>query len=428
VIAEAHRSRLAVARLGRVRGAARALLAAFIVVIPCVALAAGNYTVNERTGKRLNKIQEALQAENYNDAEELLKGFTMARLNPYERALVYQFWGYVEAGREDYQASADYFEKCLAENALPDETAINMRFNIAQLYMALNRWDDAIKALELWFTQVPEPNSNAYYTLAIAYYQKSEEDNLPEYKEKALVPARKAVELAKKPQERWLQLLLALYMEKKDYKDSLPLLERLVSLYPKKSYWIQLSAIYGELEMDKQSLAAQQLAYAQGLLDKDKELRRLAELYLYYELPYRAVKVLEEGFKAGTVERDKKSLELYANALVAAKEYDAAVEPLGEAAAISDTGDLYMRLGQVYVDREDWTNAEKAFRDALDKGGMREACRSELLLGITVYNLGKTGDARNWFKRAGREKVCETYAQQWLEHLEREAKQAASGG
>jgi len=402
---------------------ALALLTALAAAIPSVAFAAANYTVSERAGKRLTMIQEHLQEEQYDQAEELLKGFTMTRLNPYEKALVYQFWGYVEAGRENYEASADYFEKCLAEEALPEEAAINMRFNIAQLYMALNRWDDAIAALELWFSQVPEANSNAYYTLAIAYYQKSEEDDDPAYKDKALEPARKAVELAKKPQERWLQLLLALYMERKDYKNSLPLLEELVSLYPKKTYWIQLSAIYGELEMDQQSLAAQQLAYVQHLLDKDKELRRLAELYLYYELPYRAVKVLEKGFEDGTIERDKKSLELYANALVSAKEYDAAIEPLTEAAEISDTGDLYMRLGQVYVDREEWAKAEDAFRNALDRGGLREKCRSELLLGITQYNQGRAGDARTWFQRAGREEACETYSQQWLQHIERESQQ-----
>ncbi|MDH3518944.1 MAG: tetratricopeptide repeat protein [Myxococcales bacterium] len=398
-----------------------------LAVLVSVAAGAAQYTVDERTSKRLTMVQEFLQAEQYDEAEQILKGFTLVRLNAYERAIVFQMWGYVAAGREDYEAAASYFEKCLAEAALPEESAINMRFNIAQLYMALTRWDDAIAALEQWFAAVEAPNSNAYYTLAIAYYQKAEEDDLPEYKAKALVPAAKAVEIATKPQERWLQLLLALYMESKDYKSSLPVLEQLVSLYPNKSYWIQLSAIYGELGMDQQSLAAQQLAYLQGLLDKDKELRRLAELYLYYELPYRAVKVLEKGFEEGKIEEDKKSLELYANALLAAREYETALEPLERAASLAEDGNLYVRLGQVYVTQEEWQKAQDAFEHALEKGELRNACSSQLLLGITIYNQGKRGPAREWFQRAGRDEACETASQQWIQHLDRE-RQSELGG
>jgi tetratricopeptide (TPR) repeat protein len=397
-----------------------------ILVIPAAAFAA--HTVDQRTAKRLTAVQEFLQAEQYEEAEKILDGFSMSRLNPYERAIVYQMYGYIAAGREDYESAAGYFEKCLAEEAMPEQSAVNMRFNIAQLYMALQRWDDAIAALEQWFrdaeaSEEVETNSNAYYVLAIAYYQKADESNDPEYKKKALVPAEKAVAMATKPKQNWLQLLLALYLDDKQYAKSLPILEQLVSLYPKKTYWLQLSAIYGELGKDDQSLAAQQLAYTQGLLTKDKELRRFAQLFLYYDLPWRAVKVVQKGIEEGKIEEDSESLELLANALLAAREYEAALEPLDRAASLAENGDLYIRLGQVYIQREEWGKASTALENALEKGELDDPCGSQVLLGITTYSQGKTSAARTWFQRARRDEKCAEQSARWLQHLERESQQ-----
>ena len=78
-------------------------------------------------------------------------------------------------------------------------------------------------ALEEWFKTAVSPNSQAYYLLAVAYYQQDDTT-------RALPPAQKAVELMDKPQENWVSLLLALYMEKEQYKDAIPLLERLIAL------------------------------------------------------------------------------------------------------------------------------------------------------------------------------------------------------
>jgi len=418
---------------GRSGGAVRwrgMCVAALVLALVFPMSAFAGYTIDDqRTAKRLNLVSEHLQADQYDEAEQVLNGMTLTRLNPYERSMVYQLYGYLSNGRDDYEKAAGYFEKSLEENALPPELATTMRFNIAQLYMALQRWRDAVATLERWFVETQEqgqkPNSNAYYTLAIAYYQMALDEEDDSLKDKALEPAKTAVELSSKPRERWLQLLLALYLEKKDYKGALPVLEQLVSLHSKKTYWLQLSAIYGELGMDQQSLAAQQLAYVQGLLVEDRELQRLAELYLYYELPYRSARVMQKGFEEEKIEPDDKSLELLANSLLAAKEYDTAMKPLTEAAELSEEGDLYMRLGQVYIQREEWEKASSALENALDKGGLQKPCNSQLLLGIAHYNDGNPGEANNWFRKARRDENedCQTAAHRWMMHLERESQQ-----
>src|SRR5690606_23278494 len=147
-------------------------------------------------------------------------------------------------------------------------------------------WADGAAALEEWFQTAQNPNSAAYYLLAVAYYQ---QENM----ERALPPAKQAVELTAQPQASWLELLLALYIQNEQYTDAIPLLERLVTMTPeKKEYWLRLSSMYQQLENFPKALAAMQVPYSAGLLTEDAEIRRLADMLMFNEVPYRGAQVL----------------------------------------------------------------------------------------------------------------------------------------
>jgi tetratricopeptide (TPR) repeat protein len=369
--------------------------------------------VDPRTGKKLTEAYELLQAEDYDGALKVLKSFNFGRLNDYEQALVQQLFGYVAASKEDFAEAAKRFDAALALESLPEGQQVSIRFNLAQIYMMLERWEDAITTFNRWFAEVETPNSNGYYMLAVAYYQSGDLD-------KAFEPASKALEIATKPKEAWIRLLLALHMEKKEYKKALPLVEKLVSLYPKKPYWMQLSAIYAELGEDAKSLATQQLAYQEGFLTEDKELRRLAQMYLFHDLPFRAALVLDGAIEEGKVEGDTKAYELLGNSWLAAREYERALEPLERAAEVSDDGELFLRLGRVYVQREEWDKAAEELNKALEKGNLDEPGNVHLLLGIAVYNQKRLDRARRSFVRALDFEESNQNAQQWLRVIDRE--------
>jgi len=386
---------------------------ALVTLLALVQPATAANTVDQRTGKKLSQAYELLQAEDYAGASKVLKSFNLGRLNDYEQALVQQALGYVAASQEDFSEAARYFDAALSTEALPEGSQVSIRFNLAQIYMMLERWDEAIATFNLWFQEVETPNSNGYYMLAVAYYQSGDLD-------KAFKPATQAVELASAPKEAWIRLLLALYMEKKDYKSALPLVEELVSLYPKKPYWMQLSAIYSELGEDKKSLASQQLAYQEGFLTEDKELRRLAQMYLFHDLPYRAAVVLDKALEEEKVESDTKALELLGNCWLASREYDRALDPLERAAQVSEDGELFLRLGRVYIQREEWSKAAEALNSALEKGNLGETGNVHLLLGIAVYNQKRLDSARRSFVRALDFEESNKNAQQWLRVIDRE--------
>jgi tetratricopeptide (TPR) repeat protein len=377
-----------------------------------------NFTVTEQMHKRLSAAHEALEAEQYKEAAVILKELEKRakRLNPYERSLIYQMLGMTEASQEKYEQALVYFEKCLLEEALPHGAIVSTRFTIAQLYMATEEFEKAVKALEKWFKEVETPNANAYYLLAAAYYQ------LDEVK-KAIVPAEKAIKIAKKPKPPWLQLLVGLYYETKQYPKAVKPLETLIMIDPKKSYWTQLSSLYAHLEQEEKSLAVMQLAYAQDYLAKNNDLRALAQLYLYHALPYRAGLVLEKAREDGFIEENASYWEMLANSWLLARELDRALEPLQTGAEISEKGDLYARLGQLYLEREQWKDGAQALKSAIEKGKLQDEFTTHLLLAISFYHQKQYSSSTRHLKVARNSKTesVSKSASQWLLLVARDA-------
>jgi tetratricopeptide (TPR) repeat protein len=262
-----------------------------------------------------------------------------------------------------------------------------------------------------------KPEGLAFYLRGIAQFQL---DMLDE----ARMSMEVAVNLDEEPAESWLQLLTAIYVRQEDYEMAAPVLEEMVMRFGKKQYWVQLSLIYGARDEYRNSLAVQQIAYEQGLLTEDSELRRLARSYIFNNLPYPAARLLEKGLAAegkGHIEADAQSYEMLANSWLAAREFDKSYEPLRHAANLADDGNLYIRLGQVHMHREEWEEAARRFEQAIEKGDLRKPGGAQLLLGISHYNTENIRDAKRSFRKAVGHDESEKQAKLWLEHLDIEA-------
>lgn len=370
--------------------------------------------VSEWTFKRLNLAHDAIAAGQFDEAMAKLDDLKDSpRLNDHEQALVWQSYGYVYGMQEKYQEATDAFEKSLAKNALPDSAQANVQFNVAQLYVLRERYADAVAVFRDWFAKTPDPSSDAHYIYAIALFHTGD-------KEGALVHGRAAVERAKVPKEPWLQLILAVHVDNKQYLEAAGALEALAAFYPKKIYWQQLSAVHAESGDFTKALAVASIAYEQGVLTDEKELRQLAQLYLYNRIPYRAALVLEKGMAEGVIPETAETWQLLADAWVLARERDKAEKPLEQAAAGSPDGELYFRLAQVQVEREDWAEARKSLVRALEKGGLSDPGNAQLLLGIAWASDSKWEEARQAFQAAASHEKTAVAAKAWLVEVDAE--------
>ena len=372
------------------------------------------HPVRTRVSRYLGAAAEEIDEGKPEEANRLLLKLDPKRLNPMERAFVYRLLAYVAYGSGDAEKAVEWFQKVLGEEILPIRDEARIRFNVAQLYASLQRWSDVVVWVDSWLLYSSNPAPLGYYLRGIAYYQLRDFDA-------AIVSAELAIDHSNVPKEAWLRLLAALFAQKEDYVSATPVLEELMLRYPKKQYWVQLALIYGARENYQRSLAVQQIAYANGMLDQDPELRRLARSFLFHELPYPAAKVLSQGLEDGTIDQDPDSLELLANSWIAAREYDRSLPPLREAAELSQDGSLYVRLGQVYMQRENWQEATQNLHRAIEKGGLEDPGNAELLLGICYYNDAHLDRARSHFARARQHESSRAEADRWITHIETES-------
>jgi len=367
--------------------------------------------IDVQTGKILNEAIELMTAENYAGANQKISTLNLEKLSPYERGKVEQILFNIAYSQERYAEARGHLQKAIESGGLNAQEVDSARYQSAQLFMQEEKWKEGAAALEEWFKTAANPNSAAYYLLAVSYYQQDDYA-------RALPPAEKAVALMEKPQENWLGMLSALYLQREEYDKAIPVLQQLVSVAPsKKTYWMQLSSVYGQKEDYPNALAVMQLANSAGLVTEDGEIRRLADLLLFNDVPYRGAQVLEAAIEKKIVNLDDKLYEKLANCWIAAKEFDKSIPPLQRAGELAASGDTFVRLGEVHVQREDWAAAITAIQRGVDKGQLKDPGNAQLMLGIAHYSQKEFAAARPFFERARQSEKHRQIADSYLQAI-----------
>lgn len=377
--------------------------------------------------EKLAEAQVAAEAKDYRTAAKILDGMISSggkkALNSYELANVYNLYAFIYYSEEQYGKALQAYENVVKQPDIPLAMEVNTRFTIAQLYFVQEDWEKGIAALQQWFKMTENPNANAYVLLAQGYYQTKDYN-------KALFNVEKAIDMYKAkdklPKEQWYNLARFLYFEKNDVNNTVRVLEELLKYYPKKQYWVQASHMYGEQKKEARQLAAMETAYVQDMLDKSGEQVTMAYLYLNGEVPYKAAKVLDKGLKNKTIEDKSKNWEIAGNAWRQAQELKKAIPAMEAAAAKSDAGELYSRLGNVYLDSDQFKKAITAINKGLKRGGVKRPDTARLVLGMAYFNDKQYDKARKAFVAAGRDERSARYAQQWIKYMDSELERQQS--
>jgi tetratricopeptide (TPR) repeat protein len=364
-------------------------------------------------GRHLKAAVAALQAQQYPQAENELGQLNLDHLSPYERSRAEQLFAVAEQMQDHFDGARSHLKAAIDSGGLNDQEASTARFQIARLYMAENKWKEGAAALEEWFKTAQNPNSAAYHLLAVAYYEMGDHSA-------ALAPAQKAVDLGgARPQESWLQLLLAIQIELKQYRPAAATVRRLLEQTPtNKNYWLQYAGLESTLGDTTGAEAAIELPYRAGWFTGEENALRVTQFLIQAGIPYRAGEILSQSMQKGEAKSDIQNYNLLSNCWLASKEYEKAIKPMRRAADLSPTGENYLRLAQVYVQREDWPNAADTLQLAINRGGLKAPGDALLLMGIVDYNQKQLNNARGWFTKAKGYSSSRAHAEGWLAHLD----------
>ena len=362
----------------------------------------------------------------------------------YDRSIMYNYWGYLYFNDEDYDKAMRSYELLLNEPevTLPLRTA--SLYTLAQLYLVKENYAKGIELILTWMDEVENVTSQSYSLLAQAYFQTN---NFQKSLDSMLEAVRLAEEVeGYKPKENWYVLLAACYSELKDQKKvtekialekQRDIYEILVNYYPKKLYFLQLGGVYGQMNREVDYMITLKAAFEKDLLDREGEYLALAQLLLLNKNPYWAAQVLVHGQnkkvaikneKTGkdeiqpVVKDTEKNLKLLADAWRIAQETDKAIPVLEKAAKISEDGETFILLGNLYLVEDKLDDAVRAINEGIKKGKLKKPSQARLVLGQAYFELENFEEAKKQFRIAARDedsKVKKT-ANNWIKYAENE--------
>jgi tetratricopeptide (TPR) repeat protein len=342
-------------------------------------------------------------------------------LNSYERAMLWNFYGFMYYGNDDIASAIDSFEKVVSEKEIPNSLRLSTLYSLAQLSMQLQNFDQSLTFLGLWKESNPKEMTNTQQVLfAQVHYQNKQYKQSLSYVSKAIEQSEAANEI---PKENWLVLQRASYFELKQPIDVTRVIESLVRYYNKPKYWLQLSSMYGEIGEEDKQLAVMESAWQAGYVTKSTDIITLVQLYRYHNVPIKAANLLAEAIDNGKVVAQEKYLDMLAQAYIAAKDDEKSIPVLIKAAEIGETGKFDAHLAQAYLNLEKWQLAINSADKALERGKLdSESTEGNMYLvkGMAAFNLQKFEQSLLAFEKARKVKSSAKTAKQWFHYVEKE--------
>lgn len=400
--------------------------ALFVVALPATAQESGaneqetrkTPAMREKVYKKLAEAQVCAEAKDPQCARRLLDQVrAMTDLNSYETAQMWNFYAFIyyELGNEREAMQA--YERVLQQPDLPIGLENGTMYTLAQLYATTDQYQKSIDMLNRWLRTQENPNPEAYILISQNYYQ------LERYQD-GVAPAQKAISMAqsqgKAVKENWYMLLNVLYYQLENYGKVREVLEILASNWPKKDYFTQLAAVYGELELERRQLAVYEAAFSAGWLDRGGDLVRLAQLLMQAEVPYKAAKIIEKGLADGNIESTANNWRMLSQAWTLAQEDEKAIPSLQRAARLSNDGTLDVRLAQSHLNLDQYPECVKAARAGLSKGNLRRTDGAQIVLGMCLYEQKQYNPAKEAFRQARKDSRSRKSADQWIRFIESE--------
>jgi hypothetical protein len=365
--------------------------------------AAAQDAVRPEVGKPLQAAQEAIKAQKFKDAlARVGEADAVPNKTANESLLIERMRIAAASGAGDLEVAAKSFEALSATGKVSGAEKIRMIESIAVGYY---RAKDYAKAM-LWCQRyLKEGGTSPSIRTLLIQSQYLSGDFAGAARE--LTTEVQAAEKAgtPPPQER-LNLLLNAGTQMKDASTTVYALERLVTYYPKKEYWLDLLSRMQRKPgfSDRLTLDTYRLSLAIGSMSAANDYMEMAQLALQAGLPHEARQVVDKGFASAVLgkgaegERHKRLRDLVN------KRLEEAVAARGEtekqATADKDGGAL-VNLGFDLVFAGQAAAGLPMMQRGLAKGALKRPDDAKLHLAIAYLMSGDSAKAQATLKTVG---------------------------
>jgi len=378
-------------------------------------------TVRPEVGKPIQAALDLLKSKRGKDAlARVQEADAVPNKTPYEASLIERVRGQVAAAAGDAAAAARAFEATAASATISAGEQLQfLAAAVAQYYAAKNYGKAAELGARYFKDGGTDKSIRTTYIQALYLandYARSARETLAD------VQAEEAA--GGTPTELQLRLLADSYQKQKNHKGYANALEKLLTYYPKRDYWV--NALYGVAARpdisERLALDLARLKLATGTLQTTNEYMEAAQLSVQAGYPAEAKKFIDQGYAAGKLgtgpeaERHKRLRDL------ATKSLDQDEKTLGQddaQLAASKDGNALLNAGLNYVLHGSSDKGLEMMQQGLRKGGLKRPDDARLHLGYAYHLAGHKQKAIQILQTVPGSDGPATLARLWIIHLGR---------
>jgi len=382
----------------RARGICAAWLVALGVAVGGQALA--QETLRPEVGKPLQAAQELIKSGRYKEAlAKVREAEAGGARNANETYMIERMRIAAASGAGDADTAARSFEALSASGRVSAPDKLRMIESIASTYYRSQQY---AKSMQWGQRYVKEGGTSPAMRTMLIQSQYLSGDFAGAAKE--LTAEIQAAERAgTAPGEDRLKLLLNAALKQGDNNAYVFAMEKLVTYYPKKEYWVDLLSRMqrkGNFS-DRLSLDAYRLSLATGSMTAPADFMEMAQLALQADLASEGKQVIDKGISSGALssgaqaDRAKRLKALVDKKL--AEDTASRAEDERQALA-AKSGDPLLVLGMKLVYAGEAAKGVQLMQQGIAKGNLKRAEDAKLHLGIGQLVAGDKAKAQATFK------------------------------
>jgi len=376
----------------------RTLIAAAAIGVFAASSSHAQTGLRPEVGKPLQAAQELIKAGKYRDAlAKVREADAVGGKSANENLMVERMRLAAASGAGDADTAAKAFET--VNSAVGGADKLRMIESIAGTYYR-NR--DYAKAMSWYQRYFKEGGTSAANRTLLIQTQYLSGDYAGAEKE-LMAEIQAAERSGATPAEDRINLLMNAAIKQKDIGAETFALERLVSYYPKKEYWVTL---LNRLQRkpnfsDRLSLDTYRLSLATGSMSAGGDFSEMAQLALQAGSTAEAKQVVEKGFAAGALgtgpeaERHKRLRDLVNKRVDEAAKTQAEDE---KQALDAKDGNELLTVGMNKVFAGDKAKGVQLMQQGITKGGLKRPEDAKLHLGIAQLMAGDSAKAQATLK------------------------------
>ena len=380
-------------------------------------------TVRPEIGKSLQSANELIKAGKYKEAlAKVRDADAVAGKTANESYMVERMRIAAASGAGEVDTAAKSFEALSSSGKVSAADKARMAESIAGAYYRAKDYPKAMQWSQRYFK---EGGTSASIRTLLIQSQYLSGDFAGAAKE-LVAEVQGAEKAGTPPAEDRLKLLLNAALQNKDNNTYVYAVEKLVTYYPKKEYWVDLLSRMQRKPnfSDRLALDAYRLSLATGSMTAASDYMEMAQLALQAGLPAEAKQVVDKGFAANVLgagaeaERHKRLRDLVTKKIDEDKKARADTEK--QASADKD-GTALVNVGFNLVFEGQAPKGLAMMQQGIAKGGLKRPEDAKLHLAIAHLSAGDSAKAQAGLKTVGGTDGTADLARLWALYARRKS-------